>query len=323
MSLPTISQLSVATKPDGTLVLGALFSDGQVMLGRPTSSGNTWGWSPVNVPTPVDSAPQSLSYSNPAAVFTKGVTPPSNHPTYVGGVWPVFTVAPALPAGLHLNAATGLITGTPSALAVAGNYTVTATNSYGSTTAVLTFSVVDTVPANLQYVAAPIVATKGVALSSVSPKSSGGAVVAYAVSPALPTGLTLSTSTGILSGSASALSTTPVVYTVTASNTGGSCTAQFTLTVDDAAPTALSYAHNPAVYSIAAGAITENDPASTGGAGVSYTVTPALPAGLALSPTTGKVTGTPTQAAAGADYTVTVSNSGGSTTVKLHLTVTA
>lgn len=321
MSLPTISQLSVIAKPDSTLALAALFTDGQIMLGL--ANGKSWSWSAVNVPTPVNSAPVSLTYSNPTAVFTKGVPTPNNIPTFVGGVWPVFTVAPALPAGLVLNAATGAITGTPSALDVAANYTVTATNSYGATTAVLNFTVIDAAPANLSYMATPLVATKGTAITSVSPKSTGGGVISYAISPSLPTGLTLNAGTGILAGTATALSTTPVVYTVTATNTGGSCKAQFTLTVNDAAPTALTYAHNPVVYSIAAGAIASNNPSNTGGAGVAYTVSPNLPAGLVMSPTTGDITGTPITITAGANYIVTVTNSGGSTTDSVHITVTA
>lgn len=323
MSLPTISQLSVIAKPDSSLALAALFTDGQIMLGKPTSAGNVWAWSPVNVPTPVDSAPVSLAYSHPTAVLTKGITPPSNQPIFVGGIWPVFTVSPALPAGLVLNAATGLITGTPSTLTAQNTYTVTATNSYGSTTAVLTFTVVDVAPANLLYMAAPKVYTKNVAITSITPTNAGGAVVSYAISPALPTGLALSTSTGILSGTASVLSTTPVVYTVTATNTGGSTTAKFTLTVNDAAPTSLTYAHNPAVYSIASGAITTNSPSNSGGTAVGYAVTPALPAGLAMNPATGAITGTPTTIQANTLYTVTVSNSGGSTSVAIHIQITA
>ena len=45
---------------------------------------------------------------------------------------PPFAVSPALPAGLALDAATGAITGTPSAAASAAVYTVTATNNGGS-----------------------------------------------------------------------------------------------------------------------------------------------------------------------------------------------
>jgi hypothetical protein len=66
-----------------------------------------------------------------------------------------------------------------------------------------------------------------------TPTSTGGAVTSYGVSPALPAGLNLSTSTGIISGTPTAVSAT-VNYTVTASNSAGNTTAVLTLTVNPA-----------------------------------------------------------------------------------------
>jgi hypothetical protein len=60
------------------------------------------------------------------------------------------------------------------------------------------------------------------------PTSSGGAVVSYSVSPALPAGLTLNTSTGIISGTPTTL-TEASNYTITATNTGGSTTASLSI----------------------------------------------------------------------------------------------
>ncbi len=85
-------------------------------------------------------------------------------------------------------------------------------------------------------------------------------------------------------------------------------------------PTGLTYSMNPAVYTKGI-AITPNTPSSSGGAVVSYAVTPALPAGLSLDASTGVISGTPTAAAATADYTVTAANSAGSTTVAVSITV--
>jgi hypothetical protein len=53
----------------------------------------------------------------------------------------------------------------------------------------------------------------------------------------------------------------------------------------------------------------------------SYTVSPAFPAGVSLSPSTGVISGTPTVAAGQATYTVTASNSGGSTSFALLMTI--
>ena len=54
---------------------------------------------------------------------------------------------------------------------------------------------------------------------------------------------------------------------------------------------------------------------------VSYGVSPALPVGLALDAATGVLSGTPTAVTAGAVYTVTATNSGGSDTFDLSITV--
>ena len=68
-------------------------------------------------------------------------------------------------------------------------------------------------------------------------------------------------------------------------------------------------------------AITINTPTSSGGAVTSYVVSPALPAGLTLNPSTGVISGAPTVASSTASYTVTATNSGGSTTASLSIAV--
>lgn len=84
-----------------------------------------------------------------------------------------------------------------------------------------------------------------------------------------------------------------------------------------AAPSGLSYT-SPATANVNA-AITLA-PAVTGTV-TSWSVQPALPAGLALNPATGVISGTPTATAAQATYTVTAGNAGGNTTFGLALTV--
>ena len=69
--------------------------------------------------------------------------------------------------------------------------------------------------------------------------------------------------------------------------------------------------------------ITSNQPSNGGGTATSYSVSPALPVGLSLSSSTGIISGTPTVAVAAAGYVVTASNTSGSTTVTLNLTVNA
>ena len=51
------------------------------------------------------------------------------------------SVSPALPAGLSLNPSTGIVSGTPTAVTTQANYTVSATDSLGNTSAILTITV--------------------------------------------------------------------------------------------------------------------------------------------------------------------------------------
>ncbi|AOJ05917.1 hypothetical protein WS71_00190 [Burkholderia mayonis] len=164
---------------------------------------------------------------------------------------------------------------------------------------------------------------KGTPIIPNLPHSSGGSITKYSVSPALSSGLALDPVTGVISGTPSAA--TPVtVYVVTGSNSAGSVTARVQIEVEDgvAPPDGLSYQDNPVVY--AAGAqISPNMPTTSGGEITQYAVAPALPAGLALDPQTGIISGTPTTVTAPANYTVTGSNSAGSAQTQISIEVRA
>jgi hypothetical protein len=154
----------------------------------------------------------------------------ANTPSSSGGAVAAYSISPALPAGLAFSPSTGVITGTPTTLAAAANYTVTPTNAGGSTTAALTIAVNDVAPSALSYSANPVLYTSGLAIADNTPHSSGGPVVSYSVSPALPAGLNLNTSTGVITGTPTT-ATAAVTYTVTASNSGGFTSAALTITV--------------------------------------------------------------------------------------------
>ncbi len=87
-------------------------------------------------------------------------------------------------------------------------------------------------------------------------------------------------------------------------------------------PANLSYTTMAIVY-LQNQPITPNLPSSSGGPIKSYSVSPALPAGLDMDTGTGVISGTPTEIVAQAPYTVTASNDIGSISTTLQIKVAA
>ena len=88
--------------------------------------------------------------------------------------------------------------------------------------------------------------------------------------------------------------------------------------VPEPAPAALSY-ESPQVFAVGAEITPLN--ATVTGTVTNYSVSPDLPAGVTLDPGNGQISGTPTAPVAAADYTITASNSSGSTTFDFTITV--
>jgi hypothetical protein len=148
------------------------------------------------------------------------------------------------------------------------------------------------------------------------PPTVSGTVTGYSVSPALPAGLTLDPTSGVISGTPLAASSG--TYTVTASNGSGATTAALTFAVVSPLPTGLSYT-SPVTGTVGA-ALTPMVPTLNGHADT-FTVFPPLPSGLTLDPVTGIVSGTPTSSRLALTYTVTASNASGDTKSQFLLTV--
>jgi Putative Ig domain len=173
-------------------------------------------------------------------------------------------------------------------------------------------------PSDLQYPSAPAF-TVHVAIDTLTPTVTGQ-VTGYGVSPALPAGLSFNSSSGAISGTPTAIAP-KTTYTVTAKNSGGSTTASLSLAVNDVAP---SISYPSPSYGFTAGVATQTiTPTHSGGAVVSWSVTPGLPPGLTLSTANGNITGIPTAAAALSSYVVTAANSGGQSLFSLSLGVAA
>ena len=190
-----------------------------------------WGYGMLNaieIKENILDAPSSLSYTSPN-VYTKNSAIAQLNPTVTGQAI-TYSVSPALPTGLSLDTSTGAITGTPTVVSSLATYTVTATNTGGSTTFGIIITVNDIAPSSLSY-STPKVYTRGAAITPLSPTIIGENIT-YSVSPSLPAGLSINESTGVISGTPSGVASLNI-YTVTASNSGGSVTFDFTMTVND------------------------------------------------------------------------------------------
>jgi len=271
-----------------------------------------------NPPPPI--APSGLSYGQPVVDATINQTIPSNVPS-VRGTVDSYAVMPALPAGLTLSVSSGIISGTPTVISPKTSYTVTAANSVGSATTTVQITVsLPVPPTDLSYSQPAIDAATNQAISSDVPSISG-TVTSYAVTPALPTGLSLSTSNGIISGTPTSLAPLES-YTVTASNAGGSASAAILISVTAPLPPPITLAYPQTTIDTYVGQEITPDIPGTAGTITRYSITPALPAGLRLDLSTGVISGTPTAASAQTNYVVTGYNSGGSVAVAVNPTVT-
>lgn len=269
-------------------------------------------------PGPLPDAPEGLSYAAGIATYTVNVPIQPNTPTLSRGVAESFAIDPALPTGLTLDTVTGVISGTPTALAATAGYAVTARNSMGETTAMLVITVNNAPPSGIAYGTNPASYPRGTAIVSNVPSSTGGAIAEYTIAPALPSGLSLHATTGVISGTPTSITPT-ASYLVTGSNPYGSTQVTLVLTVTEAPPTGLAYARNPASYTLHE--TVWNTPTHGGGPVSSYVVSPLLPAGLLLNPSTGVISGYPSALASTADYTITATGAGGSTQVVVRIAV--
>jgi hypothetical protein len=159
----------------------------------------------------------------------------------VGGVSAntTITVSPALPAGLTLDPHIGTISGTPTALSPGRPYTVSAVNARGTFAAKLYLEVND----GPLFYPSPAILSVGTAMTPITP-SGTRYLSGYSVSPALPTGLSLDTTTGVISGTPTEASP-PAYYRITGADVGFTREYGLTLGVADSSPAAAQTSSAP------------------------------------------------------------------------------
>ncbi len=279
---PPLTSFSAAPLPTGLTI-----SPTGLITGTPGSG--TAGLYPVSIcatnATTTGCATLNLTISQFAPVNTS-LAPPAGQTgvpysfQITANNGPTSFNAANLPPGLTVDTTTGLISGTPTAVGTFNTATITSSNGSGSDTDLVTFNI---------SLGPPVIS---------SPATAGGAVgfafsyqivasnspTLYAISNIAP-GLTLDTSTGLLSGTP----TTNATYAGTMSATNATATATVPLTI---------------TIAVGIPVVTSASAAGATGSGFSYQVVASngptsysatgLPPGLSINTTTGRITGIPT-----------------------------
>ena len=248
----------------------------------------------TTLPVKLDNGTVGTAYSQ-----TVSVAPPA------AGAFTYSVTSGALPVGLSLDPATGVISGTPSAT---GSYSFRVTAALDGCSGSRDYTVVigcETIALGPATIPA---GQAGVAYSQTVSVTPAGSYTFSLTAGSLPSGLTLHPTTGVISGTPSVTGTS--TFTVQAlSASGCSGTQSYTLVIG--CPTVTV---NPA--SLPGGttgtAYSQSLSASPAGGSYTFSSTGTLPAGLSLNPATGLLSGTPS-ANGTFTFTVTATGFGGCT----------
>jgi alpha-tubulin suppressor-like RCC1 family protein len=241
-----------------------------------------------------------------AGVNETGFTPV----TYSGGTAPVtLDISPSITSlGLSFNTTTGAISGNATSTISATVYTITANDS-ASQSSSKTFTMTVAAPAfsTTQAIASRTL-TAGTADSFTPVTATGGyGTKVWGISPALPSGLSLNTTNGLISGTPT-INSSATTYTVTVTD-GLSQSSSKTFSMTVSAP-AITTTLAISSRSLQVGTADSFTPVTaTGGySTLTWSISPALPSGLSLDTSNGLISGTPAVSSASTSYSVTVTD---------------
>ena len=319
----------------GSLPPGLSLSSSGTISGTPsTSIGSPFSFSVTvkdNAGVTSSAQPLSIGVGNGVTITTTSLpggevgAPYSQNLGATGGVQPYgnWTVSSgSLPPGLTLNSSTGVIGGTPTTTTGSPfSFSVTVMDHNGNTSAAQ--------PLSIAIIAAPTITTNSLPSGQVAVaysqtlKATGGTppYVLWTVSSgSLPPGLTLNSSSGVISGNPTTGAGSPFSFTVTVKDSAGSTSA--------AQPLSIAVIVGPSITTTTLPSgevgVAYNQTLAVSGGKAPYTWSVAsgsLPPGLSLS-SGGAISGTPTTATGSPfSFSVTVKDSTGSTSPAQPLSI--
>ncbi|PXY72825.1 MAG: hypothetical protein CXX80_09240, partial [Methanobacteriota archaeon] len=259
-----------------------------------------------------------ISYPQSAYTFTNGTSITSLSPTNTGTSTSNWSISPSLAGiGLSFGSSNGTIWGTPTTLQTSSvQYTIAANNSFGNNSTQLGIIVNDAAPNGVIYYPDVQNFTRDEQISDWTPSVSGGAPTSWAISPGLPSGLAFNSGNGTISGTPT-VNMTNTTYTIWANNSGGSDSANISITINEPSPS-ISASQTDSVLTRDV-AMTDITFSNSGGVVAFWEISPGLPSGLSLN--SGTISGTPAVNMTNTTYTIWANNSGGSDSVTISITI--
>ncbi len=278
-------------------------------------------------PNPSPTPPVNFYYDQQAATYTVN-TYAVNGARYPLG-FPVqsFSISPNVPAGLYFSTYTGGIVGTPTAFTPVQNYVVTLYYVGGSVTDTISIAVNDIAPL-FTYQGSSFNFQAGTFVN-LPTTATGGAISSFAVSPALPAGLTLDITNGTISGTPAAAANSAVYAVISTGTSGQTYSLNLTITVNSAT-SGNTFSYLQPNLNLTQGTQINDDTAvlGVGFAPTSFSLANAndpLPYGIYLNAKTGAIYGNPlvtvTNVYSNKIYYINATNGTDSATAKLTITV--
>jgi hypothetical protein len=228
-----------------------------------------------------------------------------------GGNIDSFSITPELEDGLIFDTSTGIITGTPKKIYCELEYTITATNSYGSSSKTFTIEVIRQslpnfyMPHSSEYVISgePIKGNQNILTRT--------SIDCYYITPTLKKGLQFDSSTGSITGTVITTDKLELKYCITAVNSFGICRKYYTIYVITPEP---NFTISPECERVLLGnSIIDYKLTACGNPIDSFSIAPTIEgSGLSFDTSTGIISGTPTSIDIPKIYTITATNSFGS-----------